>query len=124
MKSTITSNQKAKNPFTRTRDTADDESWNGPEGPNAVSSPVISGLGGLREDGIVGMNVPVGGSAVPPPVDGKRGAISGESCVYWWWSECGGFCEMGLLEDNDDEATTKVVVMMNDARKINEVIVW
>lgn len=30
---------------------------------------------------------------------------------------------MGLFEDNDDEATTKVVVMMNDARKINEVIV-
>ncbi|EYU45587.1 hypothetical protein MIMGU_mgv1a017243mg [Erythranthe guttata] len=66
------------NPFTKIRETADD-SCNKPNGANAVSRPVKSGLGGLREDGIVGIKEPVGGSAGSPRVEGKRGAISGES---------------------------------------------
>lgn len=79
-------------------------------GPKAVSRPV-SGLGGLRVEGIVGMNSPVGGS-VAPPVEGRRGVISG-----------GKAAEVGIFGDNARVDETMKVVVMAAATKFNEAIV-
>lgn len=91
-----------------------EESCNGPDGPKAVSRPVepaISGFGGLRVEGIVGMNSPVGGS-VAPPVEGRSGVISG-----------GKAAGVGIFGDNARVDETMKVVVMTAAREFNEAMV-
>lgn len=92
-----------------------EECCKGPDdGPKAVSrpvEPVISGLGGLRVAGIVGMHSPVGGS-VAPPVEGRRGVISG-----------GKAAEVGIFGDNARVDETMKVVVMAAATKFIEPIV-
>lgn len=59
----------------------EDESGNDPTGENATAgpgAPVASGFGGLRLEGIVGIEESLGESSEPPG-EGNRGVMSGDN---------------------------------------------